>query len=161
MIQAIRGTKDILPGNSHFWQFVENKFRTVSLQYGFKELRTPIFEKTELFSRGVDEETDIVNKEMYTFEDRGHESLTLRPEGTAPIVRSIIENSLLQQGQALKVWYFGPYFRYERPQKGRFRQFLHFGIEALGDEKPELDVEVISISLQLSLIHIYEPTRPY
>ncbi len=146
MIQAIRGTKDILPGNSHFWQFVENKFRTVSLQYGFKELRTPIFEKTELFSRGVGEETDIVNKEMYTFEDRGHESLTLRPEGTAPIVRSIIENSLLQQGQALKVWYFGPYFRYERPQKGRLRQFHQYGAECVGSSTPESDAEIILLA---------------
>lgn len=149
MIQAIRGTKDILPSSSPYWQFAEYIFRTISRRYGFEELRTPIFEKTELFSRSVGEETDIVNKEMYTFEDRGKESITLRPEGTAPIVRSIIENSLLNQSQTLKLWYCGPYFRYERPQKGRLRQFHQYGAECIGASTPESDAETILLAVSV------------
>ncbi len=146
MIQAIRGTKDLLPAAAPYKQFAEEQFKKISARYGFEEIRTPAFEKTELFARGVGEETDIVNKEMYSFEDRGGESVTLRPEGTAPIVRSVIENKLLQQGQALKIWYAGPYFRYERPQKGRLRQFHQYGAELIGSANPESDAETILLA---------------
>ncbi len=146
MIQAIRGTKDILPIEIGNWYFLENIFRNVSDSFGYQELRTPIFEKTEVFSRGIGDGTDIVNKEMYTFEDRGGESLTLRPEATAALVRSVIQNKLANTGTYQKFWYFGPFFRYERPQKGRFRQFHQFGAECLATEHPEADVEVILLA---------------
>ncbi len=146
MIQAIRGTKDTLPVEIDNWYFLENIFRQVSDTYGYKELRTPIFEKTEVFSRGIGDGTDIVNKEMYTFEDRGGESLTLRPEATAALVRSVIQNKLANSGTAQKFWYFGPFFRYERPQKGRLRQFHQYGAECLATDSPESDVEVILLA---------------
>ncbi len=146
MIQAIRGTKDTLPVEIDNWYFLENIFRRVSDTYGYKELRTPIFEKTEVFSRGIGDGTDIVNKEMYTFEDRGGESLTLRPEATAALVRSVIQNKLANSGTAQKFWYFGPFFRYERPQKGRLRQFHQYGAECLATDSPESDVEVILLA---------------
>ncbi|MDQ1267344.1 MAG: histidyl-tRNA synthetase, partial [Bacteroidota bacterium] len=149
MIQSIRGTKDILPGQSAQWQFIEKVFKEISQLYGYGEMRTPIFEKTELFSRGIGEGTDIVNKEMYTFTDRGGESITLRPEMTASIARAILQNSLLQQGSLLRIWYAGPLFRYERPQKGRLRQFHQYDAECIGSPFPESDVELILLANSL------------
>ena len=146
MIQSVRGTKDILPDTVALWQFVENKFREISSLFCYDELRTPIFEKTEVFHRSIGEETDIVNKEMYTFLDKGGESITLRPEMTAALVRAVIQNSMLSQSGLLKLWYFGPFFRYERPQKGRLRQFHQFGAECIGSPYPESDVEVILLA---------------
>lgn len=149
MIQAVRGTKDILPNNSHVWQFIENKCREVTTQFAYSETRTPIFEKTEVFKRSIGDETDIVNKEMYTFEDKGGESLTLRPEGTAAIVRAAVQNALLSQGNLLRTWYFGSFFRYERPQKGRLREFHQFGCECIGSPNPEADAEIIMLATRL------------
>jgi histidyl-tRNA synthetase len=149
MIQAIKGAKDMLPESSQVWQFLESKFREVSALYGYSEMRTPIFEKTEVFHRSIGEETDIVNKEMYTFTDKGGESITLRPENTAAIVRATIQNSLLQNSPLVKVWYFGPFFRYERPQKGRLRQFHQFGCECMGGAAPECDAENIALAAAL------------
>jgi histidyl-tRNA synthetase len=146
MIQAIRGTKDILPESIYIWQFLQNKFKEVSAQFGYYEYRTPIMESTEVFSRSIGEETDIVNKEMYTFRDKGDESITLRPEATAAIVRSVIQNNVIQQNNISKIWYFGPFFRYERPQKGRLRQFHQFGSECLGAVNPESDAENIMLA---------------
>ncbi|MFA6571887.1 MAG: histidine--tRNA ligase, partial [Bacteroidota bacterium] len=146
MIQAIRGTKDLLPDSIEGWHFLENIFQKVSSKYGYQELRTPIFEKTEVFSRGIGDGTDIVNKEMYTFTDKGGESLTLRPEMTAALVRAVVSNSMLQQQSLLRLWYFGPFFRYERPQKGRLRQFHQYGAECIGSPYPESDVEVILLA---------------
>ncbi|BBI32574.1 histidine--tRNA ligase [Cohnella abietis] len=139
------GTQDILPGNSELWQYVENTARDVCRRYGFSEIRTPIFEATELFKRGVGETTDIVEKEMYTFEDRGKRSMTLRPEGTAGVVRSYLENKLFGEPDLSKLYYIGPMFRYERAQAGRYRQFHQFGIEAIGSADPALDAEVIAL----------------
>jgi histidyl-tRNA synthetase len=149
MIQAIRGTKDILPNQINYWHFLENAFRNVSKLYAYKELRTPIFEKTEVFSRSIGEATDIVNKEMYTFIDKGGESVTLRPEMTASLVRSVIQNSLAYDVSTLRLWYFGPFFRYERPQKGRLRQFHQFGAECISSPFPESDAEVIMLANHL------------
>ena len=146
MIQAVRGTKDILPDTIGYWDFVESTFRKVSHLFGYKELRTPIFEKTEVFSRGIGDATDIVNKEMYTFTDKGDESLTLRPEMTAALVRSVVQNSLLRESPLLRLWYFGPFFRFERPQKGRLRQFHQYGAECLGSANPEADAEMILLA---------------
>jgi histidyl-tRNA synthetase len=143
-IQAPKGTADTLPADVWRWQAVERIARAVAELYGFKEIRTPIFEHTELFHRGVGETSDIVSKETYTFDDRGGRSLTLRPEGTAGVVRAMIEHSLLaDQGARAKVFYLGPNFRYERPQKGRFTQHHQFGAEAFGVAEPEQDVECI------------------
>ena len=149
MIQSVRGTKDILPDTSYIWQFLESKFRETTAKFCYNELRTPIFEKTEVFKRSIGDETDIVNKEMYTFEDKGGESLTLRPEETAALVRAAIQNSLLNQSNILRAWYFGPFFRYERPQKGRLRQFHQFGCECIGSPNPESDAEVIFLASSL------------
>jgi histidyl-tRNA synthetase len=146
MIKTPRGTKDILPSESFKWHFLEEKFKQVTNLFSYRELRTPIFEVTEVFSRSIGEETDIVNKEMYTFSDRSDTSLTLRPEMTAALVRSAIENSLTNTGGVQRLWYFGPFFRYERPQKGRFRQFHQFGIECLSSDRPESDVEVLHLA---------------
>lgn len=152
MIQIPRGTQDILPGESYKWQIIEEKLREIAANYNYQEIRTPVFEATELFVRGVGGSTDIVNKEMYTFEDKGGRSLTLRPEGTAPVVRSYIENKMQHDvNQPVKVFYKEPMFRYERKQKGRYRQFVQFGIEAIGVEDPLIDVEVLSM-----LMHIYQ-----
>jgi histidyl-tRNA synthetase len=145
-IQAIRGTKDILPDTIDFWYYIFDNFKKVSNQFGYEEIRTPILEKTEVFSRSIGEETDIVNKEMYTFSDKGGESITLRPEATAAMVRSVIQNSLIQDGNVLRLWYFGPFFRYERPQKGRLRQFHQYGAELLGSNFPEADAEIIQLA---------------
>src|SRR3954471_16931436 len=147
-ITAPRGTADILPAESWKWQTVERIARDVSALYHFGEIRTPIFEHTELFHRGVGEASDIVNKEMYTFDDRGARSITLRPEGTAGVVRAVIENGLINdQGARAKVFYIGPNFRYERPAAGRLRQHHQFGAEAFGVAEPEQDVECILLQM--------------
>jgi histidyl-tRNA synthetase len=147
-VNAPRGTADILPQESWKWQAVERTAREVAALYHFAEIRTPIFEHTELFHRGVGETSDIVSKETYTFDDRGGRSLTLRPEGTAGVVRAAIESSLLaDQGARLKVFYIGPNFRYERPQKGRYTQHHQFGAEAFGVAEPEQDAECILLQM--------------
>ncbi len=147
-IQAIRGMNDLLPSDSPRWQFFEAKVRQLMLRYGFNEIRTPIVEQTALFARSIGEVTDIVEKEMYTFDDRNSESLTLRPEGTASCVRAAMEHGLLYN-QTQRLWYQGPMFRYERPQKGRYRQFHQIGIEAFGFDGPDIDAEVILLSARL------------
>jgi histidyl-tRNA synthetase len=145
-----RGTQDILPGESEKWQYIEEKARELCTRFQYQEIRTPIFEHTELFLRGVGDTTDIVQKEMYTFEDRGGRSLTLRPEGTAPTVRSFVENKMHgYANQPVKLYYTGPMFRYERPQAGRFRQFVQFGVEALGSSDPAIDAEVIALAMSI------------
>src|SRR4051812_775412 len=147
-ITAPRGVADILPATSWQWQTVERIARDVSALYHFAEIRTPVFEHTELFHRGVGEASDIVNKEMYTFDDRGGRSITLRPEGTAGVVRAVIENGLVNDpGTRLKVFYLGPNFRYERPAAGRLRQHHQFGAEAFGVAGPEQDVECILLQM--------------
>lgn len=146
--QIPRGTQDILPKEAAKWQYVEKKIRDICRLYRFQEIRTPIFEHTELFQRGVGESTDIVQKEMYTFPDRKGRSLTLRPEGTAAVVRAFVEKKLYADPlQPVKLYYVGPMFRYERPQSGRFRQFVQFGVEALGSNDPAIDAEVISLAM--------------
>ncbi|CUU11271.1 MAG: histidine--tRNA ligase [Fimbriimonadales bacterium] len=144
---APRGTQDILPDTSHLWQYVEARWRDLCHLYGYREIRTPIFEETELFTRSVGEATDIVSKEMYTFEDRGGRSLTLKPEGTAPVVRAYLEHSLHAQGGVQKLYYITPIFRYERPQKGRYRQAHQFGAEIIGTAEPIADAELLSMIL--------------
>jgi histidyl-tRNA synthetase len=147
-INAPRGTADTLPADSWKWQAIEAIAREVATLYHFAEIRTPIYEFSELFHRGVGENTDIVSKETFTFKDRGGESITLRPEGTAGVVRAAIENNLLaQEGSRAKLYYIGPNFRYERPQKGRLRQHHQFGVEAFGIAEPEQDVECILLQL--------------
>ncbi|TCT27091.1 histidyl-tRNA synthetase [Melghiribacillus thermohalophilus] len=148
MIKVPRGTEDVLPEKVELWHHIENKLHEIAKTYNYKEIRTPIFERTELFQRGVGDTTDIVQKEMYTFEDRGGRSLTLRPEGTASVVRSYVEHKMHGfPNQPVKLYYMGPYFRYERPQKGRMRQFTQFGIEALGSADPAIDAEVIAFAM--------------
>ncbi|HBG00433.1 MAG TPA: histidine--tRNA ligase [Firmicutes bacterium] len=144
-----RGTNDIIPGEIELWLDLEEKIRAVCHAYGYTEIRTPIFEHTELFQRGIGDATDIVEKEMYTFLDRGERSITLRPEGTAPLVRAYIENNLGSGALPVKLFYYGPMFRYERPQAGRYRQFVQFGCEALGSADPLLDVEAIALPLEI------------
>jgi len=149
-IQIPRGTQDILPEQAVVWQYIENIARDLCRRYQYNEIRTPIFEHTEVFSRGVGETTDIVQKEMYTFTDRGDRSLTLRPEGTAAAVRSFVENKMFGwANQPVKLFYVGPMFRYERPQAGRFRQFVQFGAEALGSADPAIDAEMISLAMNV------------
>lgn len=143
MINIPKGTKDVLPSQSYKWRFVENAAREVAKNFNLKEIRTPVFEHTELFLRGVGETTDVVNKEMYTFEDKGGRSLTLKPEGTAGAVRLFIENGLASEPMPLKTYYITPAFRYERPQAGRLREFHQFGIEVFGAQSPETDAEII------------------
>jgi histidyl-tRNA synthetase len=145
-IQTIRGTHDILPGEIELWQAVEEVARRQASLYGFSEIRTPVFEDTRLFLRGIGESTDIVGKEMYTFTDKNDESVTLRPEMTASIARAVVQHSLLEQNPVARLWYFGPMFRRERPQKGRQRQFHQFGAELLGARNPEADAEVIALA---------------
>ncbi len=142
ILKVLKGTKDILPQDIDMWHFVEKTAEDVFSKYGYKEIRTPIIEVTELFSRGVGETTDIVNKEMYTFE-RSNRSITLRPENTAGVVRSFIENGMSRLPSPVKLWYKGPMFRYERPQAGRQRQFHQVGVEMFGIEKPVADAEII------------------
>jgi histidyl-tRNA synthetase len=145
MIQAVRGMNDILPTETCLWQHVERVMRRVMQSYGFQEIRFPIVEKTELFKRSIGEITDIVEKEMYTFMDRNEESLTLRPEGTASCVRAGIEHGLLYN-QIQRLWYAGPFFRYEKPQKGRYRQFHQCSAEIFGLAGPDVDAELILMS---------------
>ncbi|MDQ0244569.1 histidyl-tRNA synthetase [Bacillus fengqiuensis] len=148
-IQIPRGTQDILPGTVELWQYVEQQARTICRMFNYKEIRTPMFEHTELFQRSVGDTTDIVQKEMYTFEDRGGRSITLRPEGTAAVVRSFVEQKMFgSPNQPTKLFYIGPMFRYERPQAGRFRQFVQFGVEALGSSDPAIDAEVMALAMQ-------------
>lgn len=144
-IQAIRGMHDILPDQSGLWLFLEARIMDVLERYGYREIRTPIAEMTELFRRSIGDVTDIVEKEMYTFDDRNGDSLTLRPEGTAGCVRAGIQNGLFHN-QIQRLWYRGPMFRHERPQKGRYRQFYQMGVEAFGLEGPDIDLEVIAIT---------------
>ncbi|OCA92446.1 histidine--tRNA ligase [Pseudobacillus wudalianchiensis] len=145
-----RGTQDILPGTVEKWQHLERIATDICRNYQYKEIRTPIFEHTELFQRGVGDTTDIVQKEMYTFTDRGGRSLTLRPEGTAAVVRSFVENKMFgDPNQPVKLYYKGPMFRYERPQSGRYRQFVQFGVEAIGSEDPAIDAEVIALVMDI------------
>ena len=146
-LQAVRGMNDVLPDAAPLWAFFEETVRDVFRQYGYRNIRTPIVEKTELFVRGVGEVTDIVEKEMYTFDDNG-ESLSLRPEGTAPTVRAALEHNLLYDGPK-RLWYSGPLFRHERPQKGRYRQYDTFGAEALGFAGPDIDIELLVMAHRL------------
>ncbi|MCW9030708.1 MAG: histidine--tRNA ligase [Gammaproteobacteria bacterium] len=148
LIQAIRGMNDILPEQTPYWQYVENVFRQLMQSYGYQEIRMPIVENTALFKRSIGEVTDIVEKEMYTFEDRNGDSLTLRPEGTACCVRAAMQHGLLHN-QTQRLWYTGPMFRHERPQKGRYRQFHQFGVETFGLAGPDIDAELILMSNRL------------
>lgn len=145
-IQAPKGTKDVLPSEVYKWRYVENILRQVAADFNFTEIRFPAFEHTELFLRGVGDTTDVVQKEMYTFLDKGSRSITLRPEGTASVVRSFIENSLYAQGLPVKVFYIAPNFRYEKPQSGRLRQHHQFGVEYFGSYSPAADAEVIALA---------------
>ena len=147
-IQAIRGMHDVLPEHSACWQFVESVLRRVLRAYGYLEIRLPLVEKTELFKRSIGEVTDIVEKEMYTFADRNGDSLTLRPEGTAGCLRACLEHGLLHN-QVHRLWYLGPMFRHERPQKGRYRQFYQLGVETYGMAGPDIDAELILLSARL------------
>lgn len=147
--EVVRGTKDILPQDIRYWHEVERVCRDIFNAYAFEEIRTPIFEKTELFTRSIGDNTDIVEKEMYTFQDKGDRSLTLRPEGTAPIVRAYIQHNLHQYKHPSKLYYIGPMFRYERPQAGRFRQFHQVGVENIGSSSPLSDAEAISLGIHL------------
>ncbi len=145
--KAPRGTQDVLPGESWKWQRVESVFRETAARFGYEEIRTPIFEETELFARGIGDTTDIVSKEMYTFEDRKGRSLTLRPEGTASVVRAFVEHGMGRGARVTKLRYFCPMFRYERPQAGRYRQFWQWGLEAIGSSSPAIDAEIIHFSV--------------
>ena len=146
--QAIKGVKDILTGEIEKWQFMEKTAREVFELYGFSEIRIPIFEMTAVFTRSIGETTDIVEKEMYTFNDRSGDSLTLRPEGTASVVRAYVEHNLYNPPSVVKLYYMGPMFRCERPQAGRYRQFYQIGAEVFGTENPEIDAEVIGMLLK-------------
>jgi len=148
-IVAPRGTFDIMPDDAGLWQFVEGLVRQTFEKCGYREIRTPVFEHTELFERGVGSTTDIVEKEMYTFKDRGGRLITLRPEGTAPAVRAFVEHGLANRTLPAKLYYMGPMFRYERPQAGRYRQFHQFGMEVMGAAGPEADAEVIAAPLEI------------
>ncbi len=151
MINSVKGMRDILPPASAVWNQVEARTRKIFSRFNYREIRTPILEETALFARGVGEETDIVSKEMYTFEDRDGSSLTLRPENTASVLRAYIEHRLDQQPGVQKLYYMGPMFRRERPQKGRYRQFFQIGAEAIGSDSPAIDAEVIE--LVVALLH--------
>src|SRR5205085_305766 len=149
LIKAVKGTRDILPPASAVWNHVESAAREVFRAYNYHEIRTPILEETALFARSVGEDTDIVSKEMYTFEDRDGSSLTLRPEATASVIRAYIEHRLDQVPGLKKLYYMGPMFRRERPQKGRYRQFYQIGAEAIGSESPAADAEVIEMVVEV------------
>src|SRR5512140_1488409 len=148
-MKATKGTRDILPPASAAWNHVEAVAREVFRTYNDQEIRTPLFEETSLFARGVGEDTDIVGKEMYTWEDRDGSSLTLRPEATASVMRAYIEHRLDQNPGVKKLYYIGPMFRRERPQKGRYRQFYQIGAEAIGSESPAVDAEVIEMVIEI------------
>jgi len=141
--QRARGTQDLLPQDEPYWEAMEAAAKALAPRFAYQRIETPIFEATELFVRGAGEGSDIVAKEMYTFKDRGDRLLTLRPEGTAPIVRAYFDAGLDQEPQPVRLYYMGPYFRYDRPQAGRFRELHQFGIEAIGDGSPLIDVEAI------------------
>lgn len=147
--KAPRGTKDVIPQESYKWQYVEEKIRNICKNFGYKEVRIPVFEHTELFERGVGDTTDVVQKEMYTFEDKGGRSITLRPEGTAGTVRCFLENNLFADAQPTKMYYMLSCYRYEKPQAGRLREFHQFGIEAFGSPESSIDAEVISMAYNL------------
>jgi histidyl-tRNA synthetase len=148
-LQAVKGTRDILPDESAIWQEIESRARSLFARYGYREIRTPVFENTELFARGIGSETDIVSKEMYTFTDRDEAtSLTLRPEATAGIVRAVIEHNLINEDAALNVYALGPMFRRERPQKGRFRQFHQLDVESFGATAPSVDSEIVELAVR-------------
>lgn len=149
MINIPKGTKDVLPENAYKWHFIENTVRELARKYCINEIRTPTFEHTELFLRGVGETTDIVNKEMYTFLDKGNRSITLKPEGTAGVARAFVENSLYGQPQPTKMYYITPVFRYEKPQNGRLREHHQFGIEYYGSASPNADIEVMTVASNL------------
>ena len=150
LTQAPKGTKDVLPSQSANWQYVESVVRDICARFGYREIRTPVFEHTELFLRGVGDTTDIVQKEMYTFTDKGNRSITLKPEGTAGVVRSFVENSLYADAQPTKMYYLNcPVFRYEKSQKGRLREHHQFGVEVFGSQGPGIDAEVITVALSL------------
>ncbi len=146
-IKAPRGTNDILPPASFKWNYIEKHAHEICRRYNYQEIRTPIFEHTELFARGIGEATDIVQKEMYTFTDKSDRSITLRPEGTAPVARAFLEHKLYGKALPKKFFYFGPMFRYERPQAGRYRQFHQFGVEVIGSDAPDVDVEIITLGI--------------
>src|SRR5271163_4271489 len=149
ILQAVRGTRDLLPPETELWNHIDTTARRVFERYSFGEIRTPILEETQLFARGVGEETDIVTKEMYTFTDRDDTTLTLRPENTAGVMRAYIEHRLDQRPGVQKLYYMGPMFRRERPQKGRYRQFFQIGAEAIGSESPAIDAEVIEMVIEI------------
>ncbi len=144
--KKIKGTEDVLPKESYRWQFIENIMREESRTYGFKEIRTPVFEHTELFARGVGQTTDVVQKEMYTFDTKGGESVTLRPEGTAGAARAVLEHALENEGLPIKASYFVSCYRYEKPQAGRLREFHQFGLEEYGTQSPVADAELICVA---------------
>lgn len=160
--KAPRGTQDVLPQDSWRWQHLEDTFRETCRRYGYREIRTPVFEDTELFERGTGESTEIVTRQMYTFRDRGGRTLTLRPEGTPPVVRAYVEHTLGARGGTQKFYYVAPVFRYERPQAGRYRQHYQLGVEAIGAPGPDIDAEVIAlyrdflrdIHLTASIVHL-------
>lgn len=147
-IQAPKGTKDVLPMDSYKWHYIEDKLKNIVAEYAYREIRTPVFEHTELFERGVGETTDVVQKEMYTFKDKGDRSVTLKPEGTAPAARAFIQNSLFNEVLPIKMYYFTPVFRYENVQKGRLREHHQFGVEIFGSKEASMDAEVISLAMR-------------
>ena len=149
MYQAARGTQDILPAEQPYWRYLEKTIAEITRLYGYKRIDTPTFEDTSLFTRSVGEGTDIVEKEMYTFNDKGGKSMTLRPEGTAPVCRAYVQHGMSSLPQPVKLYYISSFFRYERPQAGRLREYHQFGYEAIGDDDPALDAEVIDIAWQL------------
>ncbi len=149
LTQAPKGTSDILPSQSGKWQYLEGLFRDICGRYGMKEIRTPIFEHTELFVRGVGDTTDVVEKQMYSFDDLGGRNLTLKPEGTSPAARAFVQNGLFKEMQPTKMYYITPCFRYEKMQKGRYRQFHQFGTEIFGTESPVADAEIVSIAADM------------
>lgn len=149
MIQRPKGTKDILPQDSCLWQYMEKQIKNLFEVYGFNEIRVPVFEHTELFQRGVGDTTDVVQKEMYTFEDKGGRSITLRPEGTAGVVRAYIENGMASKPSPVKMWYNMGMYRYENVQKGRLREFHQIGVELIGSKSPDADIETISMAKRI------------
>ncbi len=149
LTKAPKGTKDVIPSEVYKWHYVENIVREICSLNGFREIRTPVFEHTELFERGVGETTDVVQKEMYTFEDKAGRSITLKPEGTSPAVRAFVENGLFNDSQPTKIFYFTPCFRYENPQAGRLREHHQFGVEAFGSQDAAIDAEIINIAITL------------
>ena len=150
LYRAPRGTADTLPEEQRYWRYVEAKAEALGRRFGYGRLDTPVFEQSDLFTRGVGEGTDIVEKEMYIFQDRGGDSMALRPEGTAPVCRAYLEHGMRNLPQPVRLYYFCPVFRYERPQAGRFRQHHQFGVEALGDPDPSIDAEIIEMAWQLT-----------